>query len=263
MTRPARPQIILTVQETQRVSPELIRVVAGGPGFTDFRDNGYTDRYVKIMFADPAHELEPPYDLAALRAESPEKLPTVRTYTIRWVDHENQRLAIDFVVHGDDGVAGPWAARAQPGDRIVFTGPGGAYTPTPDTDWHLLVGDHSALPAISSAVEALPADAVGDVIVFTPDPADALDLRVPDGVTLRWLHGDPDTLTQAVHDLPWRDGTPFAFVHGEREAVKGLRRHLTDERGLRRDSLSISAYWARGRVEDEFQAEKREPIGQI
>ena len=263
MTRPARPQIILTVEETQQVSPELIRVVAGGPGFADFRDNGFTDRYVKILFADPTHDLEPPYDLAELRAESPEKLPTARTYTIRWIDHENQCLAIDFVVHGDEGVAGPWAARAQPGDRIVFTGPGGAYSPAPDTDWHLLVGDHSALPAISSAVEALPSDAVGDVIVFTPDPADALDLPVPTGVTLHWLHSDPDSLADAVRELPWREGIPFAFVHGEREAIKGLRRHLTDERGLTRDRLSISAYWARGRVEDQFQAEKREPIGQI
>lgn len=263
MTRPSRPQIVLTVLETERVSPELIRVVAGGPGFADFTDNGFTDRYVKILFADPAHGLEPPYDLAALRTESPEKLPSVRTYTIRWVDTENERLAIDFVVHGDEGVAGPWAARAQPGDRIVFSGPGGAYSPADDTDWHLLVGDHSALPAISSAVDALPADAVGDVIVFTPDPADALDLPVPAGVTVRWLHGDPDSLTDAVRELTWRDGTPFAFVHGEREAIKGLRRHLTDDRGLTRDRLSISAYWARGRVEDQFQAEKREPIGQI
>ena len=30
-----------------------------------------------------------------------------------------------------------------------------------------------------------------------------------------------------------------------------------------RDQLSLSGYWAYGRTEDTFQAEKREPIGQI
>ena len=38
--------------------------------------------------------------------------PTVRTYTVRKVDTECREISIDFVVHGDHGVAGPWAAAA-------------------------------------------------------------------------------------------------------------------------------------------------------
>ena len=38
----------------------------------------------------------------------------VRTYTVR--EWDGERLTIDFVVHGDEGVAGPWALPAQPGD---------------------------------------------------------------------------------------------------------------------------------------------------
>ena len=34
-------------------------------------------------------------------------------------------------------------------------------------------------------------------------------------------------------------------------------------RGLDRAQVSLSGYWARGRTEDRFQAEKREPIGKI
>ena len=45
--------------------------------------------------------------------------------------------------------------------------------------------------------------------------------------------------------------------------MKALRRALLDERGLERAQVSLSGYWARGRTEDRFQAEKREPIGQI
>ncbi len=57
--------------------------------------------------------------------------PVVRTYTVRAWDATRHELTIDFVVHGDHGIAGPWAASAQPGDRIFLTGPGGAYAPDP------------------------------------------------------------------------------------------------------------------------------------
>ena len=34
-------------------------------------------------------------------------------------------------------------------------------------------------------------------------------------------------------------------------------------RGVLRSELSLSGYWAAGRTEDRFQAEKREPVGVI
>ena len=67
-----------------------------------------------------------------------------------------QQLTIDFVVHGDVGVAGPWARTAQPGDELDLVGPGGAYTPDPDADWHLLAGDASVIPAISASLPRIP-----------------------------------------------------------------------------------------------------------
>ena len=122
-------QAVLTVEQVEQISPDLVRITAGGDGYDDFTDNVYTDKYVKILFADPIHALTPPYDLARLREESPEKLPTRRTYTVRSADPEQRRLVIDFVVHGDEGVAGPWARQAQPGDTIVVSGAGGGYLP--------------------------------------------------------------------------------------------------------------------------------------
>lgn len=254
-------QAVLTVQEVERLSPDLIRITAGGEGYAEFADNDATDKYVKILFADPRHGLTPPYDLARLREESPEKLPTRRTYTVRRSDPANLRLVIDFVVHGDEGVAGPWALRAQPGDTLVVSGAGGGYAPSTSAPWHLLVGDHTALPAISSAVEALPADAVGHVILSIANPDDRLLPAVPDGVTVRWTETDAELLS-AVESLPWADGHPGVFAHGERGTIKQVRA-LLKQHEVPRESLSISAYWALGRAEDQFQAEKREPIGQI
>lgn len=256
-------QTVLDVIRTEQVGPHLVRVVAGGTGFADFRNNDCSDRYVKLMFAEPAHELEPPYDLETIRAERPEALPRVRTYTVRWVDEDNGELAIDFVTHGDEGVAGPWAAGARAGDRLVMSGPGGGYSPDPTADWHLLVGDLSALPAIAAALEAMSSDAVGHAVLQVPTDADAADLIAPPGVQVHWLTGGVDVLVDAVRALDWPAGRVHAFVHGERGSIKLLRRHLTDERAVPREQLSISAYWADGRVEDQFQAEKREPVGRI
>ncbi|MFT4010689.1 MAG: siderophore-interacting protein [Nocardioidaceae bacterium] len=268
-TRPARPTHVLTVESTERVGPHVVRVVLAGDSLADFTENGFTDSYVKLVFVDPTLGLEPPYDLRELRQTLPsEQQPIVRTYTVRWVDRATRRLAIDFVTHdasATDGVAAPWAARAVPGDRLVLTGPGGAYAPDPGATFHLLAGDLSALPAISAALAALPENAGGVALLEIGDPADELPLRTKAAVEIRWLvNPDPDDtgfLARAVAAIDWPEGVQ-AFVHGERESVKAVRAVLR-ERAVPREALSISAYWARGRTEDVFQAEKREPIGKI
>jgi NADPH-dependent ferric siderophore reductase len=264
--RQPRPQHVLTVEATEWLTPHLIRVVLTGESLGGFADNGHTDAYVKLVFVDPALRIEPPYDLAALRAGG--QPPVVRTYTVRWADRAARRLAIDFVTHGDTGVAAPWAAQAAPGDRLVLSGPGGAYAPDPAVAWHLLAGDLSAVPAIAASLEALPGNARGVAYLEVADRADVLDLKCPEQVAVHWLvNTDPDDvafLARALDGGQWPPdaGAVQVFAHGERESVKAIRPVLRD-RGVPRESISISAYWARGRTEDVFQAEKREPIGRI
>lgn len=259
--RPARPQAVLTVQAIEEITPNLIRVTAGGDGFDAIANNAATDKYVKIMFADPQHGLTPPYDLADLRENSPEKLPRNRTYTVREIDEDEKRLSIDFVVHGDEGIAGPWATTAEVGDQLVLVGAGGKYAPEAESPWHLLIADHTAIPAVSSALEAMPPEATGVILADVEHAEDRVLPEVPAGFTVTWVDSD-EALIAAVRDLDWQEGTPQVFAHGERETIKTIRKVLK-ERGVPRESLSISAYWARGRAEDQFQAEKREPIGQI
>jgi len=268
--RPPRPQTVLTVLRTERLSPSLVRVHAGGPGFATFTPNAWTDAYVKIVFVKPELGLEPPYDLAGLRERlAPEDLPVTRTYTVRSVDPEAGSLAIDFVVHGDRGLAGPWAASAAPGDRLVFSGPGGGYAPDDTADWHLFVGDESAVPAVSAALAALPADAVGVALLEVHGPDHEVAVDAPDGVEIRWLHrdgaeaGTTSLLVDTLAELPWRGGRVQVFAHGEREAMKAVRDELLVRRRVPRGDLSLSGYWAFGRTEDRFQAEKREPVGVV
>ncbi|MCF2573131.1 siderophore-interacting protein [Brevibacterium sp. UCMA 11754] len=259
--RPPRPQAILTVQDVTSITPNLIRIRVGGEGFDALSINEATDKYVKLMFADPRHGLVPPYDLTELRENTPEQLPRNRTYTVREVNEDEKWLTLDFVIHGDEGVAGPWATSAQPGDTLVMVGAGGKYRPSPDSPWHLLIADHTAIPAVSTALEAMDAEARGIVIAAAPDEADRLLPEAPDGITVTWVDND-DELIAAVRGLDWPEDIPQVFAHGERETIKTIRKALK-EHGVPRESLSISAYWARGRAEDQFQAEKREPIGKI
>jgi NADPH-dependent ferric siderophore reductase len=274
MTAPAvkkpRHQVVLTVLETSWVSPHLIRVIAGGDAFAELNDNESTDRYVKLLFARPDLGLVPPYNLEELAARLPaEDQPVKRTYTVRWMDPVRRRLAIDFVVHGEEGVAGPWAARARPGDELVLMGPSGAWSPRPDADWYLFAGDEAALPAIAAGLEALPAAAVGTAWLEVDSEADTFPLTAPAGIEIRWLFrrgrpaGTTTLLADAVAGAHWPAGRAEAFVHGERGAMKALRDVLFKQRGLERSQVSLSGYWAYGRAEDRFQAEKREPIGRI
>lgn len=248
----------------------MVRVTLGGPAFEQFQPKDVTDSYVKILFARPELGLEPPYDLPALREQlPPEDVPVTRTYTVRRVNQAERTIQIDFVVHGDEGLAGPWAANAQPGHRIALMGPNGAYSPDPTADWYLFAGDESALPAISAALEALPAEATGVAFLECGGRDDILELVKPSGVDVVWVRRETrddatkSLLAAAVSAYAWPSGRVQVFAHGERESMKALRDVFLKERGLGKDQLSLSGYWAAGRTEDRFQAEKREPIGQV
>jgi NADPH-dependent ferric siderophore reductase len=266
--RSARPQAVLSVERREQLNPHLVRVVAGGPGMAQFRTNDFTDKYVKLLFVDPDLGLTPPYDLAELRASlPPEQRPVTRTYTVRSVDLDAQRLTLDFVTHGEEGLAAPWAAAAEPGDLLALSGASGAYRPDPELDWHLFAGDESALPAISSALEALGRDARGVAYLETADSGHFLDAAAPAGVDIVWLDrpepgAHPRLLADAIAAGTWLPGRVGVFAHGERESMKAVRAALRG-RLSDRDELSLSGYWAYGRTEDRFQAEKREPVGRI
>jgi NADPH-dependent ferric siderophore reductase len=255
---------VAQVVRTSRVTPHMIRVVLGGEGLAGFPAGAFTDHYVKLLFPPAGAAYHVPYDVEQIREQlSLELWPVTRTYTVRTWDASAGELTVDFVHHGDEGVAGPWAAAAQPGDLIQLMGPGGAYAPHPDADWHLLAGDESALPAIGAALERLPAGARALVFVEVAGPEEEqVELVAAEGVELVWVHrgvADPgEALVAAVRGAPLPEGTAHAFVHGEAAAVRELRRHLCTELDLDPEFTSISGYWRRGDTEDRWQATKRE-----
>ncbi|MFT4306882.1 MAG: siderophore-interacting protein [Microbacterium sp.] len=274
--RPPRGiQRVFEVVRSERIAPQLVRLHLTGDDFDAFvRDAGreklaLTDKYVKFLFARPELGLEPPYDLEALRTRlAPGDLPVRRTYTIRSIDVDAKTLAVDFVVHGDEGLAGPWALRARPGDRVAFSGPGARYHPDQGDDvTHVIIADDAAIPAAAAAIDALPQTARGIALIEVADEAAHVELNAPAGVEVRWIHRDGAPygvpLAEAVEALERPAGAVDVFAHGEREAIKRIGAVLHGVWGIGPQEMSISAYWAHGRTEDRFQEEKRSRVGQI
>jgi NADPH-dependent ferric siderophore reductase len=207
-----------------------------------------------------------PFDIEDIRARFPEDLwPRTRTYTVRAWDPEALRLTIDFVVHGDEGVAGPWAAGATAGDTLQLSGPGGAYTPDPTAGWHLMVGDAAVLPAIGASLSRVPAGVPVHVLVEVSDPRERQPLESPGDLRVTWVARDralapgaEGPLPAAVAALEFPEGRVHAFVHGEASSVRAVRRHLLVDRGLPPESLSVSGYWKRTRTEEGWREDKAE-----
>jgi NADPH-dependent ferric siderophore reductase len=261
--RRSRTANVGVVTRVERLTPNMIRVAVGGEGLTRLTIGEYTDHYVKILFTRPGVDYPEPFDLGVIRETMPsDTWPDVRTYTIRRWLPDVPEMWVDFVVHGDEGVAGPWALNAKPGDTVRFMGPGGGYTPDPTADWHLLAGDESALPAIAAALAGMPAGAPVKAFVEVANDGEVQKLETSADAEITWLPRDGrpvgDALVEAVRALEFPSGDVHAFVHGEATFVKELRRHLRLDRGLPQQQLSISGYWRRGMDEDGWQSSKRE-----
>jgi NADPH-dependent ferric siderophore reductase len=223
----------------------MVRIVVEGPELEGFAVGEFTDHYVKCRFGD-----------------------TTRTYTVRDWDPDRLRLTLDFVVHGDEGIAGPWAAAARPGDTLTLTGPGGGYSPDPDADWHLMIGDEAVIPAIVVSLQRIRPGVPVFVILEVGDHEDEQELTSPGALQIVWLHRelgpgeDPDLQLQAVRALELPAGRGQGFVHGEADAVLRIRRHLLHELGITPENLSATGYWKLRRTDEQWRAEKRDWIAQ-
>lgn len=258
-TPPPRPrasggQVVLEVLGTVWLSRSMVRIVAGGEDFADFESNGAADQHVKLHFANPALGLVPPYEMRSLRALlAREDLPVSRSYTIRRHDSVAREIYIDFFVHQINGVASAWAAGAKPGDLMVLSRPKGTFRPDASAEQHLYVGDESAIPAISAALEMLPSNAMGKVFLEVDGEEDHQEIKLPPQMRLSWIHrGEEPSATSTVlanslRELPAVHGQVEILALGERTATQDIRRLLTHW-DLDQRRIKVSSYWRAGRI---------------
>jgi len=178
--------------------------------------------------------------------------PVRRRYTIRHLDTENLTLTLNIVLHGQ-GPGERWLRAAAPGDTIEGIGPRGKITPSASADWHLFMGDESALPAILRMTESLPENAKATVVIEVSGPEDEQPIFAGAVTRDSWLHrlgrpaGDHELLAAEARDVELAPGVGQAYLFGEATVVLKLR-EILESRGMRPDQMSPKAYWGKGRA---------------
>src|SRR5215475_5969217 len=145
--------------------------------------------------------------------------PLRRRYTIRALDPARRLLTLDVVRHAG-GPGERWVAAARPGDRIEGIGPRGKIFLAEAADWHLFIGDDSALPAFFAMAGAVPAGRRALLILEVPSPEDEQDLATRADAEVTWLHrqgppaGDAAALEAAVGEVALPAGHGHAYLAG-------------------------------------------------
>lgn len=243
----------LTVKAVQRVTPHLIRITLTGDALQGFTSPGFDD-HAKLFFPDAAT------GQLTLPAAGPDGpvwpeggRPAMRDYTPRRHDAQANTLEIDFALH-DAGPATQWAEQAKPGDIVGVGGPRGSFIVPTEFDWHLLIGDDTALPAISRRLAELPAGARVVVLAEVDSEADEIPFETQAELTLRWVHrqgaapGLSPVLVDTLKTMALPAGDFHAWVGCESAIAKALRAHLVGERGANPKWVRASGYWRRGAV---------------
>jgi NADPH-dependent ferric siderophore reductase len=230
----------LTVQRVEKIAANVVRLALGGEELGGFTSHGFDD-HIKI-FVPPA---------AGAPALQPEEKPPMRDYTPRRYDAAAGLLYVDFVIH-EAGPATAWASQAKPGDVVGVAGPRGSMIIPVQFDWHLLIGDETALPAIGRRLEELPATTRAVVVAEVDDAAAQQTLESPAAVSVVWVHrngadaGSADRLIEALRALDFPEGDYFAWAAAEATVARAVRRYLIEERSADKQWVKAAGYWRRG-----------------
>ncbi len=246
------------VLRTERVTPNMVRVTLGGGDLEKFEYQGFDQWFrLAVPVGDDSRldNLPDRFGIGGyLRYLTLPKgtRPVIRNYTVRSYRPDPVELDIDFVVHGSEGIAAPWAASVDPGAAVAFIDQGRGFKPVP-ADWTLLVADESGLPAVAGVLRDLPRETTGHAIVELFDSADRQELGEPDGVTVHWVerapHAEPGSAAlPALRALQFPAGSVYAFAVGESAVATGARRHLVGERDVPKANVTFCGYWKLGRV---------------
>ncbi|SDI44738.1 siderophore-interacting protein [Alloyangia pacifica] len=222
----------LTVRETERLTPNMIRITLEDESLADFASLG-ADDHIKL-FLDTGAEA-----------------PVAREYTPRAFDLEARTLVLDFAIH-QAGPATAWAETAAPGDTLNIGGPRGSAVIAPVFDWYLLIGDETALPAIGRRIEELPEGVTAITLAAVPGPED--EQRFDSAATQKthWLHRpvsqahEAETLLEAARALTLPEGNGFVWIAAEAQVARALKLHFLNDRGHPAHWLKAAGYWVKG-----------------
>ena len=240
----------LDVRDVRRITPHLVRVTLGGDDLEGFASPGFDD-HVKLFFPDPVTGV---LVLPTIGPDGPiwpeGAKPVMRDYTPRRFDAAARTLEIDFALH----LAGPatlWAEQASPGQRLGVGGPKGSLMVPTGFDWHLLMGDDTALPAISRRLAELPAGARAEILLEVDGPGDHIAFESAAEIEVVWVHRDSAVagslpLLDALRRMRMPTGFFHAWIGCESAQAKALRAYLVTECLASPKWIRASGYWRKG-----------------
>lgn len=180
----------------------------------------------------------------------PAEMLEMRDYTPHQVDPLASMLQIDVSLHAC-GPATAWAMRVKAGERVMIGGPCGSFVVGTGYDWHLLVGDETALPAIRRRLLEIPKDTRAVVFAEVEGPEDEEALVGPSDLTVHWVHrtnrGErrAANLFSSIEAERLPVGDHYAWVACESSDAKSIRA-LLPSKGSDPVALKAAGYWRRG-----------------
>ncbi|AIP37485.1 siderophore-interacting FAD-binding domain protein [Paraburkholderia xenovorans LB400] len=243
---------LLQVRQVRALTPHLIRVTFTGEDLHDFVSASFDD-HIKVFFPEPGADKpvlpEAGPDGPVFPAGQPR--PVARDFTPRRFDREARELDIEFAMH-EAGPAATWAAQAKVGQYLGIGGPRGSLVIPKGFDWHLLIGDDTALPAIARRLEELPAGTRVATVIEVAEPSARIEFTTQAELHLVWRYRNDggmrgEALLQAVRDLYLpEDGEGYVWAAGESATMRAVRYHLCTERGVDKSRIRAASYWKQG-----------------
>lgn len=242
---------LLQVTRVEALNPHLIRVTFTGDALEDFVSASFDD-HIKVFFPQPGESMPaipqagpdgPVFDPSKPR-------PIARDFTPRRFDAATRELDIEFALH-EAGPATEWAMQAAPGQYLGIGGPRGSFVIPTQFDWHLMVGDETALPAIARRLEELPEGTRVATLIEVADPSARIDFHTRADLYAQWRYRSESehpggALLLALRETYLPDGEGYVWAAGEATLMRAVRKLLCEERGIDKKRIRASAYWKRG-----------------
>ncbi|BCF99941.1 siderophore-interacting protein [Paraburkholderia sp. PGU19] len=242
---------LLQVKNVEAVTPHLIRVTLTGDDLHDFVSASFDD-HLKVFFPAPGED-KPTLPVAGpdgpvFPADRPR--PVARDFTPKRFDRDARELELEFAMH-EAGPAAEWAAQAKAGQYLGIGGPRGSFVVPTGFDWHLLIGDDTALPAIGRRLAELPQGSRVAAVIEVADPSACIEFDTQTDLYIEWRYRSEGAyrgaeLLKAVRETFLPDGDGYVWAAGEAATMRAVRSLLVNERGIDKSRVRASAYWKQG-----------------
>jgi NADPH-dependent ferric siderophore reductase len=231
------PRFRLTTLVSRRwITADYVRIRVEGDDLVGFGTPGHDD-HVRIFM--PAGRPE--------TAEKMREFPSREFTPLHWGE---DWLDLEFAVHGNEGVAGVWAATASLGSLLGVGGPRGSMRIDGNPDAWFLAGDETAIPQIRRYAALIPPGTSARILVEVRDAAHEVPIDAP--VEVEYVHRGPTAagaaLSSRLSGLSEADrpaGDVFAFIAAEQSIVTTGRVLALDRWGLDPERVVVKGYWKR------------------